>query len=118
MRVHIRLGQTLGPCLARLFEDMEVRTETVVSGELPDRAALYRALARRPDLDLAMAGVSVEVTEPARLPSAQRQMQDDVENAAASLKVAAQRTPLQMQLILRFLPRLPVRPTRQMIRTW
>lgn len=60
MRVYIRLGQALGPCCASLFEDMEVRTETVLSGELPDRAALYGVLARLRDLDLAMLDLRVE----------------------------------------------------------
>jgi hypothetical protein len=60
MRVYIRLGQTLGPCLTRLFEDMEMQTETVLFGEVPDRAALYGVLARLRDLDLAMLDMRVE----------------------------------------------------------
>lgn len=60
MRVRIRLGQALGPRFASLFEDMEVHTETVLVGELPDRAALHGVLARLRDLDLAMLDVRVE----------------------------------------------------------
>jgi hypothetical protein len=63
MRVYIRLGEALGPRFATLFEDMEVRTETVLCGEFPDRAALYGVLARLRDLDLAMLDVRVEVSD-------------------------------------------------------
>jgi hypothetical protein len=63
MRVYIRLGQALGPCFMRLFEDMEVRTETILLGELRDRAALYGVLARLRDTDLSVLDVRVEPSD-------------------------------------------------------
>jgi hypothetical protein len=63
VRVYIRLAEELGPRFARLFDDMEVRMETVLVGEFPDRAALHGVLARLRDLDLAMLDVRVEVPD-------------------------------------------------------
>jgi hypothetical protein len=63
VRVYIRLAQALGPMFASLFDDMDVRTETVLFGELPDRAALYGVLARLRDLDLTTLDVRVEMPD-------------------------------------------------------
>jgi hypothetical protein len=63
MRVYIRLAEALGPRFARRFEDLNVRTETVLFGDLPDRAAVFGVLARMRDLDLAMLDVRIEVSE-------------------------------------------------------
>lgn len=60
MKVYIRLAEALGPRFAGAFDDMEVRTETVLSGELRDRAALHGVLDRLRDLDLTMLDVHVE----------------------------------------------------------
>jgi hypothetical protein len=63
MRVYIRLAEALGPRFARRFDDLNMRTETVLFGELPDRAALHGVLARLRDLDLAMLDIRVEVSD-------------------------------------------------------
>lgn len=60
MKVHIRLAEALGPRFAAAFDDLEVRTETVLTGEVQDRAALHGVLARVRDLDLVMVDVRVE----------------------------------------------------------
>jgi hypothetical protein len=63
VKVQIRLAEALGPRFAQVFEDLEVRTETVLMGELADRAALHGVLARLRDLDLQMIDLRVEETE-------------------------------------------------------
>ena len=64
VKVQIRLAEALGPRFACVFEDLEVRTETVLVGELADRAALHGVLARLRDLDLPMIDLRVEETDP------------------------------------------------------
>ena len=60
MRVYIRLADALGPTYARAFDDLTIRTETVLTGELADEAALHGVLARLRDLDIAMLDLRVE----------------------------------------------------------
>ena len=60
MRVFIRLADALGPTYARAFDDLTIHTETVLTGELADDAALHGVLARLRDLDIAMLDVRVE----------------------------------------------------------
>jgi hypothetical protein len=68
MKVYIRLADALGPRFARAFDDLDVRTETVLTGEVPDDAALHGLLARLRDLDVAMIDLRVgdRDSEPAR----------------------------------------------------
>ena len=61
--MHIRLAQPLGPVSASAFDDFQVRTETVLTGEVVDDAALHGVLARLRDLDVAMLDVRVEGRE-------------------------------------------------------
>ena len=60
MRVFIRLADALGPTYAHAFDDLKIHTETVLTGELADDAALHGVLARLRDLDIAMLDVHVE----------------------------------------------------------
>jgi hypothetical protein len=68
MKVYIRLADALGPRFARAFDDLDVRSETVLTGEVVDDAALHGLLARLRDLDVAMIDLRVEDrdSEPAR----------------------------------------------------
>jgi hypothetical protein len=60
VRVYIRLAEALGPTYARAFDDLTIHTETVLTGELPDDAALHGLLARLRDLDIGMLDLRVE----------------------------------------------------------
>ena len=60
VRVYIRLAESLGPTYTRAFDDLTIHTETVLTGELPDDAALHGVLARLRDLDIAMVDLRVE----------------------------------------------------------
>ena len=60
MRVYIRLADALGPTYPRAFDDLSIHTETVLTGELADDAALHGVLAQLRDLDIAMLDLRVE----------------------------------------------------------
>lgn len=59
MHVSIRLAEALGPVVAAAFDDLTVRTETVLSGDLPDDAALHGVLARLRDVGAPVLDVHV-----------------------------------------------------------
>jgi len=59
MHVSIRLADAIGPLVAVAFDDLDVRTETVLSGDLPDDAALHGVLARLRDVGAAVLEVHV-----------------------------------------------------------
>ncbi|MDY7106966.1 MAG: hypothetical protein S0880_37810 [Actinomycetota bacterium] len=59
MRVVIRVAGSVGPVVASAFDDLEVRTETVVSGSVVDDAALHGVLQRLRDLGLSVADLWV-----------------------------------------------------------
>jgi hypothetical protein len=58
--VSIRLSGALGPTLASAFDDLTVRTETVLTGEVVDDAGLHALIARCRDLGCTMIDVRVE----------------------------------------------------------
>lgn len=58
--MQIRLGSAIGSRFAASFDDLDVRTETVLSGVLVDQAALHGVLARLRDLDLPMIDLRVD----------------------------------------------------------
>lgn len=60
MKVYIRLADAIGPTLASAFEDLVVRTETVITGEVIDDAALHGLIARCRDLGIGMLDIHVE----------------------------------------------------------
>lgn len=59
----VRVKGAAGPAIAAAFEDVSVRTETVLVGELADDAALYGLLARVRDLGLHVVDVQVSSAE-------------------------------------------------------
>lgn len=64
--MYIRLGRPLGPTMAGAFEDLAVRTETVLSGDVLDDAALHGIIDRCRDLGMPVVDVRVEhVDDPA-----------------------------------------------------
>jgi hypothetical protein len=60
MQVVIRVQGPFGPSVAAAFDDLEVRTETVVSGELSDDAALHGVLDRLRNLGIPIIDLKVE----------------------------------------------------------
>ena len=64
VKVYIRLADPLGPTFASAFDDLEMRTESVLTGELPDNAALHGVLARLRDLDVALLELRIENVAP------------------------------------------------------
>jgi hypothetical protein len=64
MRVSIRLSGGLGPTLMSAFDDLTVRTETVLTGDVADDAGLHALLARCRDFGCTMVDVRVEGREP------------------------------------------------------
>ena len=53
----IRIRGVVGPRLAHAFENLEVATETVLRGPLPDQAALHGVIERIRDLGLELLDV-------------------------------------------------------------
>lgn len=60
MRIYIRLADAIGPTVARAFDDLTVRTETVLTGDVADDAALHGLIARCRDLGIPMLDLRVE----------------------------------------------------------
>ena len=60
MQIVVRVQGPLGPAAAAAFDDLEVRTETVVAGELTDDAALHGVLNRFVNLGLKVVDVKVD----------------------------------------------------------
>jgi hypothetical protein len=60
MQVSIRVRGPLGPSLTAAFDDLDVRTETVVTGQIPDDAALHGVLDRLLNLGINIIDVRVE----------------------------------------------------------
>jgi hypothetical protein len=66
--VTVRLKGPIGPAMSQVFEDLEVRTETVLTGSLIDDASLHGLLARVRDLGLEVVDVHVADNTRARQP--------------------------------------------------
>jgi hypothetical protein len=67
--VTVRVKGPIGPAMSQVFEDLEVRTETVLSGSLIDDASLHGLLARVRDLGLEVVDVHVADKSPSRQPT-------------------------------------------------
>ena len=65
MQVYIRVHGALGPVAAAAFEDLVVRTETVLVGTLPDDGALHGVLNRLRDLNINIIDLKVAPRDPA-----------------------------------------------------
>ncbi len=63
MKIYIRLADAIGPTVARAFDDLTVRIETVLTGDVADDAALHGLIARRRDLGIPMLDLRVEGRE-------------------------------------------------------
>lgn len=63
MEVHIRIRGPVGPVIRAALDDVEVRSETVVTGTLPDDAAFHGLLGRIRDLGLHVLDVRMSADE-------------------------------------------------------
>jgi len=64
MHVCVRVNGPVGVTLRQAFEDMAVRTETVIAGEVVDDAALHGLLARLRDHGLRVNDLQVSKEQP------------------------------------------------------
>lgn len=60
MRVSIRLGGALGQRYAAAFDEFTIRTESLLTADLPDSAALHSVLTRLRDLDIPMLDLHID----------------------------------------------------------
>jgi hypothetical protein len=68
MRIQVRIKGKIDKHWSSWFEDLDIshdreREETLLSGEIPDQAALYGVLARLRDLGLALLSVDADLNE-------------------------------------------------------
>ena len=63
MHVFIRVHGAMGPVTAAAFDELDVETETVLQGQLPDDSALSGVLNRLHDLNLRIIDVKVAPRE-------------------------------------------------------
>ncbi len=71
MQVQIRVHGAVGPTIAAAFEDLDVRTETVISGPVMDDAAVHGLLGRLQGFGLSVMDVQVRPAPPVQ-PSSRR----------------------------------------------
>lgn len=64
MQVLIRVHGAVGPNIAAAFDDLDVRTETVLSGPVIDDAAVHGLLGRLQGFGLSVLDVQVRPTAP------------------------------------------------------
>jgi hypothetical protein len=60
VKLFIRVGQAIGPALAAAFDDLEIRAETIITGDIADGSALHGILARCRDLGIQVLDVHID----------------------------------------------------------